>query len=79
MKSGNGIPSRCVYLEEMAVDLEDQDWLDMNNIEQVASTCSSGVPSAEASRALSLLTFLWRGLALLHLCVVRDVPLLVSS
>ncbi|ELK31953.1 Ubiquitin conjugation factor E4 A [Myotis davidii] len=34
MKSGNGIPSRCVYLEEMAVDLEDQDWLDMNNIEQ---------------------------------------------
>nr|KAF6275147.1 ubiquitination factor E4A [Pipistrellus kuhlii] len=34
MKSGNGIPSRCVYLEEMAVDLEDQDWLDMHNIEQ---------------------------------------------
>jgi len=23
-----------VYLEEMAVDLEDQDWLDMNNVEQ---------------------------------------------
>lgn len=34
MKSGNGIPSRCVYLEEMAADLEDQDWLDMNNVEQ---------------------------------------------
>ncbi|XP_007934667.1 ubiquitin conjugation factor E4 A [Orycteropus afer afer] len=34
LKSGNGIPSRCVYLEEMAVDLDDQDWLDMNNIEQ---------------------------------------------
>ncbi|XP_024903204.1 ubiquitin conjugation factor E4 A isoform X2 [Pteropus alecto] len=34
LKSGNGIPSRCVYLEEMAVDLEDQDWLDMNNVEQ---------------------------------------------
>ncbi|XP_035884373.1 ubiquitin conjugation factor E4 A isoform X2 [Phyllostomus discolor] len=34
LKSGNGIPSRCVYLEEMAIDLEDQDWLDMNNVEQ---------------------------------------------
>ncbi|KAM5245456.1 ubiquitin conjugation factor E4 A isoform 2-T2 [Ctenodactylus gundi] len=34
MKSGNGIPSRCVYLEEMAVELEDQDWLDMSNVEQ---------------------------------------------
>lgn len=34
LKSGNGIPSRCVYLEEMAVELEDQDWLDMSNIEQ---------------------------------------------
>ncbi|XP_020142294.2 ubiquitin conjugation factor E4 A isoform X2 [Microcebus murinus] len=34
LKSGNGIPSRCVYLEEMAVELEDQDWLDMNNVEQ---------------------------------------------
>ncbi|KAM6158861.1 ubiquitin conjugation factor E4 A isoform 2-T2 [Rhynchocyon petersi] len=34
LKSGNGIPSRCVYLEEMAVHLDDQDWLDMNNIEQ---------------------------------------------
>lgn len=35
MKSGNGIPARCVYLEEMAADLDDQDWLDMENIEQV--------------------------------------------
>uniref|UniRef100_A0A8C8YNK4 Ubiquitin conjugation factor E4 n=1 Tax=Prolemur simus TaxID=1328070 RepID=A0A8C8YNK4_PROSS len=34
LKSGNGIPSRCVYLEEMAVELEDQDCLDMNNVEQ---------------------------------------------
>ncbi|XP_011908355.1 PREDICTED: ubiquitin conjugation factor E4 A [Cercocebus atys] len=34
LKSGNGIPSRCVYLEEMAVELEDQDWLDMSNVEQ---------------------------------------------
>ncbi|XP_069894685.1 ubiquitin conjugation factor E4 A-like [Dipodomys merriami] len=34
LKSGNGIPSRCVYLEEMALELEDQDWLDMSNIEQ---------------------------------------------
>lgn len=35
MKSGNGIPARCVYLEEMAADLEEQDWLDMDNVEQV--------------------------------------------
>ncbi|XP_035299523.1 ubiquitin conjugation factor E4 A isoform X3 [Cricetulus griseus] len=34
LKGGNGIPSRCVYLEEMAVELEDQDWLDMSNVEQ---------------------------------------------
>ncbi|XP_009321835.1 PREDICTED: ubiquitin conjugation factor E4 A [Pygoscelis adeliae] len=34
MKSGNGIPARCVYLEEMAADLDDQDWLDMDNVEQ---------------------------------------------
>lgn len=46
LKSGNGIPSRCVYLEEMAVDLEDQDWLDMNNVEQVPCPCSPGVLSA---------------------------------
>ena len=24
-----------MYLEEMAVELEDQDWLDMSNVEQV--------------------------------------------
>ncbi|KAG7471399.1 hypothetical protein MATL_G00124180 [Megalops atlanticus] len=34
LKSGNGIPPRCVYLEEMAADLDGQDWLDMDNIEQ---------------------------------------------
>uniref|UniRef100_A0A8C3L734 Ubiquitin conjugation factor E4 A n=1 Tax=Chrysolophus pictus TaxID=9089 RepID=A0A8C3L734_CHRPC len=38
MKSGNGIPARCVYLEEMAADLDDQDWLDMENIEQALFT-----------------------------------------
>ncbi|XP_064424835.1 ubiquitin conjugation factor E4 A [Latimeria chalumnae] len=34
LKGGNGIPARCVYLEEMAADLDGQDWLDMDNIEQ---------------------------------------------
>ncbi|XP_048369077.1 ubiquitin conjugation factor E4 A isoform X1 [Sphaerodactylus townsendi] len=38
LKSGNGIPSRCVYLEEMAEELEDQDWLDMENVEQALFT-----------------------------------------
>uniref|UniRef100_A0A8C4XMH9 Ubiquitin conjugation factor E4 A n=1 Tax=Falco tinnunculus TaxID=100819 RepID=A0A8C4XMH9_FALTI len=38
MKSGNGIPVRCVYLEEMATDLDDQDWLDMDNVEQALFT-----------------------------------------
>ncbi|KAK2530332.1 Ube4a [Columba livia] len=38
MKSGNGIPARCVYLEEMAADLDEQDWLDMNNVEQALFT-----------------------------------------
>ncbi|XP_068922778.1 ubiquitin conjugation factor E4 A isoform X3 [Petaurus breviceps papuanus] len=38
MKGGNGIPSRCVYLEELAGDLDEQDWLDMNNIEQALFT-----------------------------------------
>ncbi|XP_010152456.1 PREDICTED: ubiquitin conjugation factor E4 A, partial [Eurypyga helias] len=38
MKSGNGIPARCVYLEEMAADLDDQDWLDMDNVEQVGQS-----------------------------------------
>lgn len=28
-----------MYLEEMATDLEDQDWLDMENVEQVPHTC----------------------------------------
>ncbi|KAL2085833.1 hypothetical protein ACEWY4_019153 [Coilia grayii] len=34
LRGGNGIPSRCVYLEEMAADLDGQDWLDMDSIEQ---------------------------------------------
>lgn len=34
LRGGNGIPPRCVYLEEMAGDLDGQDWLDMDNIEQ---------------------------------------------
>lgn len=38
LRSGNGIPLRCVYLEEMAADLDGQDWLDMDTIEQVTST-----------------------------------------
>ncbi|XP_014805118.1 PREDICTED: ubiquitin conjugation factor E4 A [Calidris pugnax] len=38
MKSGNGIPARCVYLEELAAELEEQDWLDMDNVEQALFT-----------------------------------------
>ncbi|XP_077163239.1 ubiquitin conjugation factor E4 A isoform X2 [Paroedura picta] len=38
LKSGNGIPLRCVYLEDLAEDLEDQDWLDMENVEQALFT-----------------------------------------
>ncbi|KAK5612353.1 Ubiquitin conjugation factor E4 A [Crenichthys baileyi] len=34
LRGGNGIPPRCVYLAEMAADLDGQDWLDMDNIEQ---------------------------------------------
>uniref|UniRef100_A0A8C2ZNC1 Ubiquitin conjugation factor E4 A n=1 Tax=Cyclopterus lumpus TaxID=8103 RepID=A0A8C2ZNC1_CYCLU len=34
LRGGNGIPLRCVYLEEMAADLDGQDWLDMDNIGQ---------------------------------------------
>uniref|UniRef100_A0A8B9L9X8 Ubiquitin conjugation factor E4 A n=1 Tax=Astyanax mexicanus TaxID=7994 RepID=A0A8B9L9X8_ASTMX len=34
LRSGNGIPPRCVYLEETAADLDGQDWLDMDTIEQ---------------------------------------------
>lgn len=37
LRGGNGIPSRCVYLEEMAADLDGQDWLDMDSIEQVST------------------------------------------
>lgn len=48
MKSGNGIPARCVYLEEMAADLDDQDWLDMDNVEQVGPP-ASGVPLTSAT------------------------------
>lgn len=45
MKSGNGIPARCVYLEEMAADLDDQDWLDMDNVEQVGPPASGTLPT----------------------------------
>uniref|UniRef100_A0A4W4F4J1 Ubiquitin conjugation factor E4 A n=1 Tax=Electrophorus electricus TaxID=8005 RepID=A0A4W4F4J1_ELEEL len=38
LRSGNGIPPRCVYLEEMAADLDGQDWLDMDTIEQAIFT-----------------------------------------
>ncbi|XP_043532431.1 ubiquitin conjugation factor E4 A [Chiloscyllium plagiosum] len=38
LKGGNGIPPRCVYLEDMATDLDGQDWLDMNNVEQALFT-----------------------------------------
>lgn len=48
LKSGNGIPSRCVYLEEMAVELEEQDWLDMSNVEQVPSDCAQHGSHAES-------------------------------
>ncbi|XP_077578234.1 ubiquitin conjugation factor E4 A isoform X2 [Stigmatopora nigra] len=34
LRGGNGIPPRCIFLEEMAADLDGQDWLDMDNIEQ---------------------------------------------
>uniref|UniRef100_A0A8D3DBG5 Ubiquitin conjugation factor E4 A n=1 Tax=Scophthalmus maximus TaxID=52904 RepID=A0A8D3DBG5_SCOMX len=34
LRGGNGTPPRCVFLEEMAADLDGQDWLDMDNIEQ---------------------------------------------
>eukprot|EP00062_Callorhinchus_milii_P011321 gi/632957144/ref/XP_007894313.1/ PREDICTED: ubiquitin conjugation factor E4 A [Callorhinchus milii] len=33
-KDENGIPQRCVFLGEMASDLDGQDWLDMRNVEQ---------------------------------------------
>ncbi|XP_018421672.1 PREDICTED: ubiquitin conjugation factor E4 A [Nanorana parkeri] len=64
MKSGNGIPLRCVYLEELGSDLDGQDWLDMDNIEQAVFTrlllpepgkyvicmTSSGAPNLSAER-----------------------------
>uniref|UniRef100_A0AAY4BUN7 Ubiquitin conjugation factor E4 A n=1 Tax=Denticeps clupeoides TaxID=299321 RepID=A0AAY4BUN7_9TELE len=44
LRGGNGIPPRCVYLEEMAADLDGQDWLDMDTIEQVrAGTAAARV------------------------------------
>lgn len=36
LRGGNGIPPCCVYLEEMAADLDGQDWLNMDTIEQVS-------------------------------------------
>ena len=41
LRAGNGIPARCVFLEEMAADLDGQDWLDMDNIGQVGSAENS--------------------------------------
>ncbi|KFO31077.1 Ubiquitin conjugation factor E4 A [Fukomys damarensis] len=54
MKSGNGIPSRCVYLEEMAVELEDQDWLDMSNVEQITKVPENLLPFAVQCRNLTV-------------------------
>lgn len=53
MKSGNGIPARCVYLEEMAADLDDQDWLDMDNVEQVPKSFSYSIQAACPECSLS--------------------------
>ncbi|XP_053308608.1 ubiquitin conjugation factor E4 A [Spea bombifrons] len=64
LKSGNGIPQRCVYLEELGTELDGQDWLDMDNIEQALFTrlllpepgkylicmTSSGSPNLSADR-----------------------------
>lgn len=64
MKSGNGIPLRCVYLEELGSELDGQDWLDMDNIEQalftrlllpepgkyLISMTTSGAPNLSAER-----------------------------
>ncbi|KAA0701456.1 Ubiquitin conjugation factor E4 A [Triplophysa tibetana] len=36
LRGGNGIPPRCVYLEDIAADLDGQDWLNMDTIEQAA-------------------------------------------
>ncbi|XP_075696261.1 ubiquitin conjugation factor E4 A isoform X2 [Rhinoderma darwinii] len=64
LKSGNGIPLRCVYLEELVSELDGQDWLDMDNVEQALFTrlllpepgkymicmTSSGAPNLSAER-----------------------------
>ncbi|KAM4015855.1 ubiquitin conjugation factor E4 A isoform 1-T3 [Anomaloglossus baeobatrachus] len=64
LKSGNGIPQRCVYLEELGSELDGQDWLDMDNVEQALFTrlllpepgkymicmTSSGAPNLSAER-----------------------------
>ncbi|KAE8592458.1 hypothetical protein XENTR_v10018761 [Xenopus tropicalis] len=64
LKSGNGIPLRCVYLEELGSELDGQDWLDMDNVEQALFTrlllpepgkylicmTSSGAPNLSAER-----------------------------
>ncbi|KAM5132320.1 ubiquitin conjugation factor E4 A [Mantella aurantiaca] len=64
MKSGNGIPLRCVYLEELGSELDGQDWLDMDNVEQalfarlllpepgkyMICMTSSGAPNMSAER-----------------------------
>uniref|UniRef100_A0A8B9PPE1 Ubiquitin conjugation factor E4 A n=1 Tax=Apteryx owenii TaxID=8824 RepID=A0A8B9PPE1_APTOW len=54
MKSGNGIPARCVYLEEMAADLDDQDWLDMENVEQITKVPENLLPFAVRCRNLTV-------------------------
>ncbi|XP_075579277.1 ubiquitin conjugation factor E4 A isoform X3 [Pelecanus crispus] len=53
-KSGNGIPARCVYLEEMATDLDDQDWLDMDNVEQITKVPENLLPFAVRCRNLTV-------------------------
>ncbi|KAM4646271.1 ubiquitin conjugation factor E4 A isoform 2-T2 [Amazona ochrocephala] len=54
MKSGNGIPARCVYLEEMAADLDAQDWLDMDNVEQITKVPENLLPFAVRCRNLTV-------------------------
>lgn len=55
LRGDNGIPPRCVYLEEMAADLDGQDWLDMDNIEQVR-----GHQHILLMNHLIYLCFLWK-------------------
>ncbi|KAM8989437.1 ubiquitin conjugation factor E4 A isoform 2-T3 [Ara ararauna] len=54
MKSGNGIPARCVFLEEMAADLDAQDWLDMDNVEQITKVPENLLPFAVRCRNLTV-------------------------